>query len=207
MMHCPTRDEIVQQALPLLPRGRAWQTHEGGPQPGSVLYRFWLAVAEHFEFVNRRICDIYAEFFCRTASETLDLWMAEYGLPDPCDPYADLCARVAAYEGARCEDYVAAAARNGWVIECASDPPCGSYAGAAYAGEAVAGGASVGGVLQIRVFVDRSPAFTGGVQTPPLAGLLQAGLPLACEPDISSLVCLLERIVHAHLIIQYEIVA
>ena len=116
--------------LALLPRGRAWSTHDGGPFPGDRLYQFWTAVAAVFEYANQRMCDLRREFFCATESETNDAWLADYGLPDDCDPYPDLCAKVAAIGGARCEDYAAIAARAGWDIECiVTTSSCGATAG------------------------------------------------------------------------------
>jgi hypothetical protein len=67
---------------------------------------------------NQRMCDMRDEFFCATASETLDVWNAQYGLPDDCNPYGDLCAKVAAIGGQRCEYFKQVAARNGWTIDC-----------------------------------------------------------------------------------------
>ena len=139
-LRCPTLAEVLASALKLLPKGRAWQTHEGGPappldrgfnpgafdndafstrsKPGSTLFRFWKAVAACFTFVTQRLCDLRLEFWCATHKETHDLWMAEYGLPDLCDPFPDLCTNVAAIGGTRCEYYAAIAARSGWSISC-----------------------------------------------------------------------------------------
>src|SRR2546421_695582 len=126
-MRCPTRDEILNSALALLPQGRAWQSNEGGPavgydigfdpggyqdngfqaifRQGSILRRFWKSVAGLFSFLNDRLCALRLEFWCATHVETHDLWMAEYGLPDACDPFPDLCTKVAAIGGTRCEYY------------------------------------------------------------------------------------------------------
>ena len=74
---CPTKADLYGVAIALLPRGRAWQTHEGGPVPGeeigfdpggfaangysatyrkpSILGQFFQAVAEHFEYLHQRL--------------------------------------------------------------------------------------------------------------------------------------------------------
>lgn len=228
-MYCPSAMDITRQAFALLPRGRAWQSHDGGPEPpveagfseagfaetgfstktvqGTILFRFWRAVAEVLAFLVARACALRLEFWCATHSETHDLWMREYGLPDPCDPFPDLCTKVAAIGGARCEYYAAIAARAGWSITCALVPPvaCGARAGNAVAGCATVGGQLGGAVLSIVVYLRESPAYVGGFETLPYAGKLLAGQMLACEPDISPLTCILDRVVHAHVAVVYAI--
>src|SRR5262249_16123701 len=124
----------------LLPRGRAWQNNEGRPAPGaspgfnpaafnfeafsvqtareSGLFQYWKAVSEVYAFLTKRICDLRLEFWCATQSETRDLWLQEYGLPDACDPFPELCAKVAAIGGTRCEYYTFIAERAGWRLMC-----------------------------------------------------------------------------------------
>lgn len=224
-LRCPTRTEILEAALALLPRGRAWQSNEGGPiagveigfQPGAfsddgfstkyrrtpILRRFWTAVADVFAFANSRLCDLRTEFFCATRKETDDLWMAEYGLPDDCDPFPDLCVKVAALGGARCEYFSAITARMGWEIECFDGAViCGSRAGHARAGRAQPGFARALD-MRINVRLRESPAYGGRIQTRPLAGRLRAGMRMACAPDISPLKCLMDRIVPAHVRVTY----
>jgi len=224
-MHCPTRDETLAALLALLPRGRAWQSNLGGPEPyrdaafsagsfdpaaydakptsGSVMYRFWSAVAGVIDFAHQRLCALALEMFCATANETRDQWMIEYGLPDPCDAYPDLCTKVAATGGTRCEYFAVIASRAGWAIWCDDGSEwCGDQIGDFFAGAGMIGNA-LAAVLTITVDTHASPSFTGSVQTPPQPGLLMAGLPLACDPDISSLQCLLERIVPAHVSLVY----
>jgi uncharacterized protein YmfQ (DUF2313 family) len=203
---CPTQEQIVPQLIALLPRGRAWRTHEGGDlQADSPRWKFFNALAAVWAWVNQRLCALKKEFFCASCDETRDLWMAEYGLPDGCDPYPDLCAKVAALGGNQCAYYAAVAARAGWAIACSRDgSACGALAGTALAGLAVAGAAPPAATLLIVVSLSGSPAYGAAYQTPPLAGLMQAGMPLACAPDISPLQCLLARIVRAHCVIVYQ---
>lgn len=188
---CPTREEIVPQLIAMLPRGRAWGTHDGGPFRGSTAHQFWTAVAEVWAEVNARICALAPEFFCATQVETHDTWMEEYGLPDGCDPYPDLCTKVAAVGGTRCEYYTAIAARAGWSITCTDvNDACGVQAGSMKAGCATVGRGLRAAVLAITVSLSGSPAYVGGAPSAspasspavplPLAGRFYAGGSLAC---------------------------
>lgn len=115
---CPTEEDLLPQTLALLPPGRAHQTHDGGPWPGSVLHGFWAAVAAMRAWFNARMCDMREEFFCATTDEMRDVWLAQYGLPDDCDPFPDLCEKVAAQGGQRCDYFRTVAAKRGWAIDC-----------------------------------------------------------------------------------------
>lgn len=228
VFRCPTPSDMVNATLALLPRGRAWQTNEGLPRAGadrgfdptsfdnaafsvlqepiSVLRQYWNAVASVYAFVTRRVCDLRNEFWCSTLVETHDVWMVEYGLPDDCDPFPDLCTKVSALGGTRCEYYAAIAARAGWSIECETlqSIDCGDAVGNASAGCATTGGQIRGGIIIIRVNLHESPAFVGAFEILPYAGNFALGASLACEPDISPLVCIMDRIVHAHIAIIYD---
>ena len=223
---CPTLDEITASVLQELPKGRAWQTNEGGPRPGaeigfqpsgfednafatrykrpSILWRFWRAISAMLFYVNSRLCDLRLEFWCATHRETDDLWMAEYGLPDACDPFPDLCTKVAAIGGTRCEYYAAIAARVGWSIECRETVfDCGSRMNSR-AGKARAGSIKNAAVLQVIVHLNSSTAFVAGRSLPSLSGRMRAGRRQSCGPNISPLLCLMSRIVHAEIQIVYE---
>ncbi|AVT76646.1 hypothetical protein RPPS3_25830 [Rhodopseudomonas palustris] len=202
MFRCPTKDDLFDRVA--LPRGRAWQTHEGGPSPATPFGQFWLAAAEVFAFVAKRACDLRSEFWCATHSETHDQWMTEYGLPDACDPFPDLCTKVAAIGGTRCEYYAAIAARAGWSIRCIEEQRCGARAGCARAGNAQAGRRR-GGVMKIVVDLGASFSYVGPRSQPPRAGRFRAGWRLGCPPDIGPLECLLARVVHAEILIVYEV--
>jgi len=207
-LRCPTKQECLEAALALLPRGRAWDNHDGGPRPESVLFQFWNAIAEVMEFVHARWCALLPEFFCRSAVETRDLWNAEYGLPDPCDPFPDLCTKVGAIGGASCSYLQALARSAGWEIECreALADACGDSVGCANAGCAMPGGISQSGGLTFIVHLGDSPAYAGKTLQQPYAGALGAGDALTCEPDISSLKCLLARVLHAHLDVSWIVI-
>lgn len=199
---CLTQEQTLWQLIKLLPRGRAWRSDIDAP----IRRSFWNAVAGLYAYIEIRICQLALEFFCFSETETDEIWMEQYGLPDACDPYPTLCAKVAAFGGTRCEYYAAIAALSGWAIDCvALTVSCGSKAGCSFAGNAIAGGTKILNVLRIIVHIAESPSYRGGVHTPSLAGCMRAGQPLSCGPDISPLACILERVVHAHVEIDYQI--
>lgn len=206
---CPSAEAVAGQLVKLLPRGRAWRTHEGGPEPASTLWRFWRAVAEPFAFLHERLCALRLEFWCATHSETRDVWLAEYGLPDACDPFPDLCTKVAALGGTRCDYYAAVAARAGWSIACLTrQGQCGVAAGGrrAKAGRANPGRRLGPAQMIIRVDLGASPAYAGGRRARARAGRLRAGRPLSCGANIDALKCLIERVVHAEIEVIYAAV-
>jgi len=207
-MFCPTRDDTRNALLALLPRGRAWGTHDGGPRAGTVIYRFWDAVAAIFTYANDRLCALALEFFCATQSETNEQWLTEYALPDACDPFPDLCAKVAALGGSTCTYFRAAAQRAGWSINCTDEiDRCGAEFGCDEFGCTEFAG--IYPTVQLRIIVDlaESPAFQGAWEGRPFFGSMQFGMTIACDPDITPLKCLLERIVPAHVELVYELIA
>jgi len=156
---CPAADEVLAYLITLQPRGRAWETHDGGPFPGSLRWRFWNAIAGVLAYANDRICKAREEFFCASADEHLDVWHEQYGLPDGCDPFPDLCLKVAAQGAQRCEYFVEVAARAGWTIDCVSAwEACGGRAGDQAGSQADYYGADL-----------------------PMAGQFQAGKQLGCD--------------------------
>lgn len=223
---CPTRLQVFRQLLMLLPRGRAWQTGDpagqaytltmaqaGFAQTGmfqtldrklSVLHAFWSAVADYFYQLTQLLCAVRLEFWCATQSQTNDLWLAEYGLPDACDPFPDLCAKVAALGGTRCEYFSAIAARAGWSIDCDNvfSAIC-AMAGAYQAGQIGVGGEGGAATIRVTVHLNESVAYLGRLESQPLAGAFQAGKLLTCPPDIGALICLLDRVVPAHVTVIY----
>lgn len=207
-MFCPTSEQITEQAIALLPRGRAWQTAEAGPRPGTTIYGFWRALGELLGFSTARLCSLREEFFCFSTVEMLDLWLESYGLPDTCDPFPDLCAKVAAQGGARCEDLAAIAAASGWSIACRdANEICGLVADCGYADNAFAGNASPRSTIIITVYLAQSAAYAGAFEVLPYADNFIADRALACDPDIAPLVCVLSRVMHAHLAVEYEVVS
>lgn len=225
--HCPTFLESFLATAALWPRGRAWPINDGGTTASA--YLTWLAglvglpkswptgfvqagytaaIAAVRNYIETRLCALRLEFWCQTHTETHDQWLVEYGLPDPCDPFPDLCTKVAAIGGTRCEYYAEIASRMGWTIDCVTAiNDCGAEAGCAEAGCAMAGPLSRGATLQIIVYLSESPAYVAAVEAPPLAGVFMAGLGMGCDPNITSLQCVLERVVHAHMQIEYTTVS
>lgn len=230
-MHCPTLEEITSSTLALLPRGRAWQTNEGGPRRGfrggfsggafnenafatedrdeSVLWQYWRSFAVVMHYLTQRLCDLREEFWCSTINETRDEWMTEYGLPDACDPFPDLCTKVTALGGTRCEYYAEVAARSGWSITCSESIVfCGSRAGhsKALAGRARAGSTLGKATLRIIVNIGASDAYSTTKRfLAPLAGRFRAGRRHSCGPDLTPLKCIMSRIVHAEILTLYEV--
>jgi hypothetical protein len=228
-MYCPTLDDVTSAVLKLLPRGRAWQTDDGLPMPGqeigfnptafdvdafstvqttpSILWQYWRSFAVVLQFATQRMCDLRLEFWCQSISETRDEWMKEYGLPDACDPFPDLCTKVSAIGGTQCDYYASVAAMSGWSISCIEQVAfCGSRAGNALAGRARAGRMMNTSQLRIVVFQNESPALANvGKNLPPLAGRFRAGRRNSCGPDLSPLACILSRIVHAEIQLTFEV--
>jgi hypothetical protein len=224
---CPTKLQVFRQLLMTLPRGKAWQSSEPAGQaftatmaqsgfaqagmfqtlyrPLTVMHAFWSAVADYFHQLTQLLCALRLEFWCATQSQTRDLWLAEYGLPDACDPFPDLCAKVSALGGTDCNYYRQTAARAGWSISC--EPLFSAICfqlGTFQLGDTGLGGE--GGAATIRITVDLldSTAFQGGIENQPQLGAFQLGNTLNCGPDFSPLVCLLDRIVHAHVAVIYQ---
>lgn len=198
---CGDVDALHAQVLALLPTGRAWQTSD--PIAGGVLQSYWRSVAQTFAFVGQRLCDLHREFFCATRNETDPEWMEEYGLPDDCDPFADVCVKVAATGGSSCAYLAWIAERAGWSIDC--HLPCGALAGCGEAGCDVAGSSAPNGTLYISVNLAESPSYTPLANTVE-AGCYEAAQATRCDP-LEPLRCLIERIAQAHLQIFYFIEA
>lgn len=220
---CPTPLESIQATAALLPRGRAWPVNDGG----ATIARFlvWLAglsgapaswpagfvqagviaaIGAVRNWVEGRFCALLEEFWCATASETLDLWNKEYGLPDGCDPFPNLCVKVGAFGEPRCDHWVTLAATLGWSIACGDfRQSAGAMADCAFADNALAASGVQASVINISVFLADSAAYTSILSTPPLADLMQADMQITCLPDITPLICAFDRIMPAHLTVNY----
>lgn len=183
---CPTAAELVQQYLMLIPRGRAWG--EGGKArlPGGIIYRFLYFCALLMAAYHAAICALIPEMFCFSADVTADWWLEEYGLPDPCDPFPNPCAKIAASGGPTCANLVAIAALTGLNISCGPGPQPSS--------------------VLITVHLPSAPISDGHAQGSRWVGIYQAGEYIDCGPATYAFDCLLQRIVHAHVTIFYEYV-
>lgn len=207
---CPTRDELWRQIIALLPRGRAWQTHEQifdrydfepdsevGPfeigvspigvfdlERLTVMQQFWLAYAELLATLNQRACDLVEEMFCDTVSELLDEWYADLGLPDGCGPWRTLCEKVNAVGGCTIAYLVGLAADLGWTIEV-TEPD---------------------GTILVNVLLSQSPAYVAAGVQEARAGAARTGFNYAapqCPPGAETVVCLIKRFKPANIAVQF----
>lgn len=195
---CPDVDQVTDELMALLPQGRAWD-------PAAPVRRaFWKGAAIAFQAMEARICALREEFFCATALVTADMWAADYGLPDACDPFPDVCAKVAAMGATRCDYFADVAARAGWSIECIDDiGDCGGMVGAFVTGADYTGGYMQPTELRLVVNIAGSPALAAYAGRTDYAGLMGMGEALSCDPDISGLECIMARIVPAHVQVTY----
>lgn len=193
MPYCPDTDEVFDSLMSLLPRGRAWQTHDATiARETSVLMAFMYGLAAYIkEHVEDDLCQAFDEMFCSTASVDLDLWQQDYGLPDDCDPFGDnLCAKVLAIGGTSLEYYVDIAAQLGWATTMRwlkgddEEFP--------------------GVVSTLFISIDISESDSGWTETRFSNWVL--GESRLGSPDTSALSCALDRIIPAHAAIAYEIV-
>ena len=91
---CHSDEQIAQSLASLRPRGDAWRHGGFDALAGSGMGDFFAALGAAFGPTDRRVCDMVDEFFCSTAAETLDLWALDYGVPDGCDPFENVCEKV-----------------------------------------------------------------------------------------------------------------
>lgn len=221
---CPTLEQSILATAALLPRGKAWPANDGGgtianflawlgalgsriPAPGDwpagfVQAGFVAALGTLRNWVEGQFCALKNEFFCASAVETLDLWNAEYGLPDNCDPYPNLCAKVGYFGSPRCASWVALAASLGWSIAC-SDFQGGTQADCCYVDNALANPGTQATIVTITVFLGESSSYGVALSTPSRADNFLADQQLQCQPDITSLQCAFQRLLPAHLTVNY----
>jgi uncharacterized protein YmfQ (DUF2313 family) len=192
----------------LRPRGDAWRNGAFDQLDGSVMGDVLAGAAEGFAATNARLCALVEEFFCSTARETRDIWAAEYGMPDPCDPFADLCEKVNAVGDSTTGYVKAAAARRGWAIEIREEWTV--RAEVARAGMARAGAAICGSATGITWFIAIDSAASSAFLSPRFkvarAGRMRSGRGLACPPDIEPLKCLIRRISPAHADLVFSVI-
>lgn len=220
---CPTFIESFRATCQLWPRGRAWPVSDGSTPDrylawlgsltgwpttwpaGFVQAGYSAALAAVRNFLETRLCALRLEFWCASHSETHDQWLIEYGLPDACDPFPDLCTKVGAIGGTRCEYYAEVAARAGWAITCTTiDNDCGVSVGDFEIGCSGLGGAVGAATILITVFLNDSTSYVSPLESGPFIGNFQIGGSLACDPDITPLKCILDRVIHAHIVTIYQ---
>lgn len=200
MTICHSDDEVTASLAALRPRGAAWRNGGHDGLDGSVMGQTFAAFGESFGPVDRRICALIDEYFCASAVETRDLWALEYGVPDGCDPFADICEKVDAVGDGVPAYAVAAAAKRGWSISIAQEfvtavEDCSM--GCGLMGTMIMG-AEQGVVWQIAVDLAQSAAYTAPAATGPIIGLMLLGDGFDCDPGIDGLICLIRRIAPGH---------
>lgn len=197
---CPSDEAVAARLAALRPRGDAWRNGDEESLAGSVMGGWFKALGAGFGPTERRLCALLDEFFCSTAIGTIDLWRLEHGVPDGCDPFADVCEKVNAVGDTTTAYAVAAAARRGWAIAIAetfvisSEDSC--YGPRCY-------GAGIYGAMQgvlwaVTVNLSASTSYQAIATRPPLYGVHLYGDFLNCLPDIEPLRCLVRRIAPAH---------
>ena len=229
---CPTKWEIWRQIISLLPRGRAWQTHEAGierifasesselgeyelgstglgtepvSERLSVMQQFWAAYAEVLEYLHQRACALLNEYFCSSTRELKAEWGVEYGSPDPCEPWNTLCEKSRALGGATCAYLASLASRNGWHVECIDCAPTRlALADCAVADCTPLDCECTSGVIRIRIVTGLSPAWSQSV--PMHADAAVADCTSPCPPIPELVRCLIERWKPAHVRAIYEVV-
>lgn len=225
---CPTKWELWQQIMALLPRGRAWQTHEQGAElfhnynsqvltfevgdtgvggePSAerltVLQQFWAAYAEVLEYMHQRACALINEFFCSSIVELDQEWRREYGYPDPCDPWHSLCDKVRALGGSTCAYLATLAADRGWVLacsECDTSSGRGPRADCSRADCAKTCDCPIN-TIWVTIKLDESVAYQKPKVSAARADCATADTATAgpCPPGAEPLQCLIERYKPAH---------
>ncbi|MET3892770.1 uncharacterized protein YmfQ (DUF2313 family) [Bosea sp. OAE506] len=197
--YCHSDATLGRQIAAYRPRGDAWRHGGHDGIEGSVMGQVFAAFGAAMGPTERRLCALIDEFFCSSAVETLDLWALDYGVPDGCDPFADVCEKVNAVGDSTPEYAEAAALRRGWSIAIAQEwivAPQSCVMGIGQMG-AVRMGAQQGVAWRIAINLAASPAYApAAIQ--PLMGLTRLGLGFNCPPDVEGLRCLVRRIAPAH---------
>ncbi|KFC63969.1 hypothetical protein FG93_05479 [Bosea sp. LC85] len=203
---CRTDDEVARGLAALRPRGDAWRNGGHDGLNGSTMAGFFAGLGAAIGPVERRVCALIDEFFCSSAVETLDLWALEYGAPDGCDPFADVCEKVNAVGDSIPAYAEAAALRRGWSIVIAQEFI--TIVQCCRMGHGRMGmlrmGAQDGVAWRITVDLASSPSYVAAENRKPLLGRMLMGWAFDCGPDIEALACLIRRIAPAHADLVFE---
>jgi hypothetical protein len=198
-----SQGEMEHQVLGLWPRGRAWQTSPADVTEDTTQSRFRRAVAEVMLAAQSFFDGLRPEMFSGSATATRDDWLADFDLPDPCDPFPSLQVKAVSLGDTTPAYAATAAAYRGWsvfIVEEAIPLSCSSHAGGAQAGFALPG-ADAGVAWRVMIDVANSPVTINSV---PLAGRMLAGQGLGCPIDTSSLDCVMRRMAPAHADLIYQ---
>jgi uncharacterized protein YmfQ (DUF2313 family) len=125
---CPLSvDEWTRTLVDLLPRGAVWPRDSA-----TVLWRFWMAIADAMLAIQARDCDLLAESYPCGADELLEDWERVLGLPDECTQnvawpltsrQAFVCAKLATQGGQSRNYFIALAAAYGYTISISEHEP------------------------------------------------------------------------------------
>lgn len=197
---CHTDEQLAQSLAAHRPRGDAWRNGGFDALEGSGMGDFFAGLGAAYGPLDRRVCDMVDEFFCSTAVETRDRWALDHGVPDGCDPFADICEKVNAVGDTIPAYAEAAALRRGWFITIGEEfitrvQDCRMAMG--LMGTMVMG-AQQGVTWRIVIDRARSPAYQAPASTGPFMGMMRLGNAFACAPDNEGLRCLIRRIAPAH---------
>jgi uncharacterized protein YmfQ (DUF2313 family) len=193
MVYVPTRDEIADMLLTLLPPGRAFQRFGSYvPKEDSTLKKVLYAIAGVWHDMELVLAQAIDEFSAATASATLDRWYEDYALPDECDPFAaNLAAKVAARGGSTTGYYHDLATQLGWITSMrwltGSDRDYPGVRSTLYAGISTLSPA-IASFQFARVELGQVDVMRFG------------------EPDTTLLICALDRLIPAHAEIIYEFI-
>jgi len=220
---CPTKWQLWRQILALLPRGRAWQTHEEvadyfrpprsaqvgtfevgasgvGTDPElerlTVMQQYWAAFAEVLEHLHQRACALLEEFFCATTRELAHEWGIDYGFPDPCEPWQTLCDKVKAQGGATCAYLADIASQLGYAVTCHDCATPQGVANCLVTDCTPIDCECEPNVIRIRIHANDSPRLN--TPTPFAADALVADCTPPCPPAPEDIVCLINRYKPAH---------
>lgn len=181
------KDQVLGMFLALLPRGRAWQNHDAGGVAiaNSTMKRFWRGIATVWTDAEAAVGKAFDELFCHGAKDDLDLWLEEYGLPDPTDPAGDdLCAKVQAVGGESPAYWTALASSIG--ITTSFRYLKGSDS-------------TYPGVVATMVARIDTAAFLTEARRPARVGLAVCGVNRLGDPNYSRLAAMMDRSLPAHL--------
>lgn len=198
--YCHSDAEIGRQIAAYRPRGDAWRHGGHDALEGSEMGKVFAAFGGAMGPTERRFCALIDEFFCSSAVETRDLWALDYGVPDGCDPFADVCEKVNAVGDSIPAYAQAAALRRGWSV--AIGQVFVTLVQDCRMGHGRLGtlrmGAAQGVEWTITVSLSGSPAYVADDSRRPLMGRMLLGWSFSCGPDIEPLRCLIRRIAPAH---------
>lgn len=187
---CPGVDETHIAFLSLLPRGRAWGTTESLSQTSydTVIRKFFRALSISWTRFEDAMCQAFNEWYCATALYDKDLWNLDYGVPDDCDLYnMNVCAKVGAIHSVDADELISLLLSSGYQAEgrwlTGHDK---EYPG-------------VHSTLRITVDPRLSQAVQERTKLPhPVHRTLGA-------PDLNQIVCMLERYVPLHTVVDASI--